>query len=541
MSGRKFKFALLMRVLICVICVGSMIGLAFMDSLFYVHAPGDVVTTAAFEPYPKEGTSENSRAISVYADGSFNMQGFYSQARKDCFTSAYAELLGSLEDHFEGYTLKYYRYLRSSITDCGKSGLLQVENGAEADGDREGGLVHVLETVAQGNSSAIIFTDLEGDSVTDGFCMSWQNAAESAFRNHKSISIVRYLSAYGGILQNYADSSINYSYGYRLANNGRGTNVKQLRSGRNYYHLLPRAFYAIVVGDAETTTQIVDSLNDAYDKVCRQAKNRNCHDEPAWEAYQAKSVYTLPIISGNTLTACHTEPQATGIYIDTNGLREKELKDSSLRDEYGVYSFVVKHTARDEDGFRIPFTISPALRSSGEKALLTQLFTEIEVMKLNEQHKTINPHETVVLGKDMLLARGNRVIQLTLDPYEPVQGSYRTEIAAQANGQVRVDLIANTGLVTQGVYRVKLHVYAKQDGKRMADTIENPLVYYSQTYTEAQRDVEALCEEASRTRNPMLKTPELATLLKDLKNSYTVAASENGLEIAQMTFDLYVE
>lgn len=542
MSGRKFKFALLMRVLICVICVGSMIGLAFMDSLFYVHAPGDVVTTAAFEPYPKEGTSENGRkTLEIYNDISPNMRGFYSRAREECFSSSYADMLGSLEDTFQEYDLKYYHFLRSRISACKKDELCPAENGADMDGSAEGGLIHVLEMIVQDDLPAVVFTDLEGDYVSEEFREDWQRVCKSAFQKRKSVSIIRYMSAYGGIIKNYAGSSTNYGYGFRLPNNGRGTGAKQLKPQGRYFHLLPRAFYAIVIGNADVSKQVVDALNSSYDRVCRLAKNRDCHDLPAWESYQAKDMFVLPIVESNVISTCQTDPRAAGIYVNLNGLQEKILKDTKLRDQYGVYSFMVKHTAHDDGGFSIPFTVTPALRSYNAKALFTQLSTRIEVTKLNEYGKKMVQDENMVLAEDTLLARGDRIIRLALEPYAPVAGCFRAEATAQASGKVQVEFVANTKLVTQGIYRVKLHVYAKQDGKRMADALENPLNEYSIKYADAKNAAAALCEEDMRLGNPMLNTPDLRPLLEDLRSSYATVASENEMEIAQMIFDLYVE
>lgn len=541
----KVWYCLLISLGICILFTAiAMYVIPLYENQFYTYTGDEKPSTIGFPPKLSGDSSPfdevDSPVLTVFCDTSANMLGFVAPSRGNCIESSYQEMLNRIESNFDSRSITFQSFNANGLSEVSLNTLLSAESYVtdSAQGD---GLEQALRRAATTNDPVIILTDLEGSLLNATARIGLEEQFKAIFKAHRSVSVTRYISAYSGTLTNYAGSDLDYGYGTSTSK------IPQIKPSEwtEVNHRLPRAFYAIVIGNTETCASITDSLNALYRSINNSLSSYD-HSNPPLSAYTQMDTIRHPIIKASLLQGYRPgSTSETGIWVAADTLTDEDIAASQWKDSYGVYRFSFKRDELTNGVFTIPFTINTRLISDNKaaKTALTAASAEIYLLRIDETHETLNEsNQDQLASGDLLLARGNRAIRLALVKDNSDEKCFHAVASVHNDQTVELTFTADPTQILPGVYRIEIKVTAQQDRALMDSRIEQLLSPYSITEALAKSNASSLSSgRSSKATNPAIQTVGLQFLLTALSNGYVSQEAACDLEIADIIFDLHVE
>lgn len=473
-------------------------------------------------------------SINVYVSASSSMAGFVHQSRSGCVPSAYRSLLESLSETLNGYANVNIFY-RSNIHAVDNLQAVVDESVYNAAVTNESGLEDVLRAAITNSEPSIIFTDLEGDDGQD-FYQSVKSLSDQLFRAGKSLSIGRYVSAFSGVLYNYAESGKDYSYG--LSDKQSGTTL--LRPSSNYLHHQPRAFYVLIIADTENCERYQTSIDKAYWAFCSTLTQAAIQDHSSenLELYKAAKSILLPVMRAGTKNV-----HSAGVQAKTSTLWESGSA-STADTNREVPQYTIKRTTDAAASCQLVYSIVPELSiNNGASALASNIRVEMSTQSAVAAYKVLEGSYDESLPPNYLIGRGNHVIIYTLEDDQQATQYIETDCSIGTDGALQLTLNIQNGQLTGSLYRVYLKVYARQNGSQIISELDDSLSGYSITSSVATTRAAALERDRGygTTPNPVLSTINLTNFLQAIHSGYITGASSDELFVADIVFDLKIE
>lgn len=485
--------------------------------------------------------SSGNRTVHLYVDTSVAMRGLVYRDRGTCLSSTYTDMLNRLIASLASWTVEINEFYGNHIYALSRPDALLTENAYSHETGAGSSLLEVLATAQQSDAPCIIITELESHTTA---LASQTTALKSAFKGifdaGKSICISRYVTSYSGILYDYAGSGINYSYGLKNAQ----SSAPQLQAGTQYGHHLPRAFYTLIIadhGDSATLEQLLSNTYKSASENVSIAESASEHNNPDRSLYRGQANYMLATPQVAVLSRYSegdVSPDRPGIHVDANGLTNLTER-LGLNADNTVYRFELPHVQSAGALHRLTFTITPSYSVGNLTAILKDnVSCEKAMYRMVMTHSARTDEIGDPLPSNYLAARGDRLLQLTTQAAG--DNSLTADCKLLDNGQIELTVDVNQGMLEEGMYRVRIQVYATQDSRAIVRSISPSLDPYSITAYDAQDQVRALIghTETDIGNNPVIKTVDLQSFLEQMREGYCEFGQ--GLELADIMFELNI-
>lgn len=530
-SGWTWVFGLSMIAATVFLCF------VLLPQLFDYHI-GQVVVNGGMFPLELENNEDDvvspvqTGVIDLYVNASPSMAGFVRQERVGCVPSSYNDLLSSLNQTLNAY-VNVNIFYRGNVEQLANLKEVVEESTYDRAYNSESGLLTVLKAASTSSNISVIFTDLEGEN-EQTFFKKVEQCAQQIFQSGKSLSIGRFMSAFSGVLYNYAGSGTDYSYGVKE----RHAHTTRLMNASNYAHHQPRAFYVIVIADTATCEDYQSRMEHTYWAFCSLVTASNIGDHAAedLEKYKGAQSYIL-----SAAKAGSTSVNAANIETDLSGLWVGQT-EAQVDTRWEVPQYNIPHTTDASAVCQIVYKITPDLSSSVPIVLSDNLQIDLAVQSVVEKNGTWESNEGESMPTNYLLGRGNRVLIYSLEDDQKAAEYITANSSIDSDGVIQVTLIIQNGNLEAGLYRIYLQATAKQNGRQTLSLLSNPLGQYSIDNTVAATYASALTRDNAyrTTMNPVENTIALNHMLQAIHDGYAGGVASLYLKIAYIVFDLYV-
>ena len=509
--------------------------------------------TAHFAPYeeaPAEATSFKSQ-IAILAETDPSMAGFFTfpLSRSNCVFSSYQKLLENLEDELpklsETQEMRYGLFNQSELkTDISMTTLFEQSTYEKAATEAPYGLLSALRQAEKNDYPTLIFTDLENDNLQDA---QFHDVFRAIFEKDKTVAILRLYSSFGGILYDYLETTADVAYGVENPTPGQ----HRLNVTNQYTHRQPRAFYVLVVGTSAHCKEIEESLRSAYNELYVEnihwecgGRNHDLNDYQCFEEIVFETVLPEAILrrssEGGDIQILSSEGCTIAV-------------DSPWKNSHGVYQIEALRSLRSEDIITLQFVVHPALKSRWGlqfELKLPPTTAEFQVDKLIETRKRVADQQGIETKKNLLLARGDRVVELELQKNLTPKPEGLAAVQSVNGDHTSIDVAfrVNLSIVEAGLYRLRIPIEVLRD--HSADKGALPMAgtdiwgFTSMAELAAvTKHIEDLnkIDAFSAEDSPAIKTLNIGAFLKQANDAYLETESQRALNVAEVIFDLEIK
>lgn len=527
--------------------------IAFLFSNLYVAQaqPG----FAGFEPASGDiNLNGNSQALAVWVDVSPSMYGFLHSNRAGCIPSSYRMLLTAMPDIAQKISkvsdVAYYRFdstFALSDTDLSEQARTDVRNAHHTSASAvenpkqyqnlptSGGSSSALPAVLNAldlSTPALILTDFEDDGLTQTSA-KYEQSLQRIFDAGYCISVVAMKSAFSGMLFNYTNEGIDYTYGTALNSSSYKDAIQIAASYPNHNH--PRPFYAIVVGTAQQCEDLRVALTENYTSNCQTNitdkadtfKQQDSHRGSTTSFVEVKSAdYWL---NDDTCSLNGVDGASVSVTAEAGLTRNA----NSPWNNQGTLEYSIQKSSEEAtQKASIAFHIVP------DMACYATTFPSdvIAVSKLSVQKISTNKvvNKNLEEDKKTLLGRGDRRIVLKMESFDDQNHWFACSDIQKAADGVTFTLNINVTDSEPGLYRILLPVTCIHSTE-VADQGE---ISWIKNWSLRSVDLKAKLHAGEETA---AKTANLSDQMSMIQRIEVIQSSRREYPLASLTVDLKIE
>lgn len=559
-----------------VIILALVLGLiAFVpDGMHYhtqesTHTKGFPVQKAAIAQVPA-----SLQRIHAWADVSENMLGFVELPKGNCIASLYRDMLQNLPALLDGtnaapivdWQLFSHAYSEALENGSPTDTSLYIARSKMARSPQ--GILPALRAVSPGVPT-VIFTDLE-QSQTSDYLSALQQAAKALFDQGYTVRIDRFISAFGGVISNYAGQGGSFLYGKEQRGQ---TNLKQVQVWKTGNHHQPRPFFVITIGSALQCETIGNALAASMQRFYtdEHVRDRGSHENLDLALYQTHNVFLLEVplplsLATLTLATRTSEPTASitpsalptvaasgtasaapsaapspqpGVELPT-GITSLPLSSAIAKQPQGaqgVQGYVLDRASAGAQA-TIRFSVSPAVARLGKDyRMLWDPFAATYETVTQTPTRQYDPAQDALF----LQARGPRYLKMGLATLPPENQSFSFQASGEPGAASTVDFTIATRNVPTGLYRINLLLKAKPN------VAVNRLPYgqnvdtFSATADQALAIITQINKAKEFSTAPLLQTFGLDNLERSIRRAFIESEEGRTVLLGQISFDLRVQ
>lgn len=546
------KVPVFIRPLLLLVAFALVGSIAWLCSNLYVAQAQP--SFAGFEPPSVNDKPNNTpRELAVWVDVSPSMYGFIYSNRSMCVPSSYRMVLSAVPDIAQQLSrvldVTYYQF-NSTFTLTGTDVSQQAQSDARNKHRSSATLVESFKQyqtlpVSGGSSTALpsvlnaldlsapalILTDFEEDGLTQPDT-EYEQPLKRIFDAGYCISVVAMKSAFSGMLFNYSNEGIDYTYGTAINSSSYKDAIQIAKPYPN--HNQPRPFYAIVVGTAEQCKTMRNALTDSYTSSCKtnitdridMLNKLDGRKENTANFIEVKSVdYWL-----NDNTSCLDCVDGAAVSVTAEeGLTRNA--SSPWKDQGTLEYSITKNSGSSTQKASLAFSIAPEMACYATTYLSDVFVTaEPEVQKILENK---------VIDKDLeedektLLGRGDKRVVLDMETVENHNKWFSCSDIAKSAGGITFTLNINVTDSEPGLYRITLPVNCRHSTE-VADQSE---ISWVKSWSLRSMDLKAKLRAKEITAS---KTINLFNQLERIRKVDASQSSQKLYQVAKLTIDLII-
>jgi len=379
---------------------------------------------------------------------------------------------------------------------------------------------------------AVILTDFEEDGLTQP-SSQYEAPLKRIFDAGYCISVVAMKSAFSGLLYNYTNEGIDYTYGTAINSSSHKDAVQIAKNYPN--HNQPRPFYAVIVGTAEQCEVLRDALTDNYKSSCIT----NITDR----------IDTLNTLDGRKENMdSFIDIKSVDYWLNDNTSTLNCIDDTavSVSSEVGL--------TRDagspwSDRGTLEYTIAKNDEGKTQKASLTFQVTPemacIDTTLKSDQYDVPEPEvqrilENKVTDKDLdedektLLARGDKRIVLEMDSTDNQNHWFSCSEVTKGTNSITFTLNINVTDSESGLYRVTLPVICRHS----TETADQSDISWVKNWSLRSIDLKPKLRSKEITA---AKTVNLYEQLDKIRKVDASQSSQKEYQVASLTIDLIIK
>lgn len=500
----------------------------------------------AFEPYEIEDVAAGvftQKTVNVFVETEASMRGFIDpRKRTGCMPQAYRDMLLALDETVKplGTDVRcaYYAFNKAWQGESTRQALLDTGTysaGTEESRARMQNISELNAALQNVDPSALtmIFTDLEGGSPETDEAL--RSLAAQCFSAGNAMVIQRFYSAFGGVLYNYGGTGLNVGYGVEDRVGGIANAVVD---GQPYYHLMPRAFYIILIGpgdECEILRQrlytLYEALNAGYQDTALACGGS--HDKALYHGYDEVR-YDI-IRPERTLRAF-----GDGLSLGQTQGAVLDADSPWAKDTHSVHQFTLDKSAGLKTA-SIPFTLAPALKGFGQSYFAVSEEPILNLYKVTQEDAELSVGEDGLIQPkplDFLLGRGFKGKRMVLAPYQKASGVFTVTRPMVSGETVSSALNVDLFNCEPGLYRAVIQINLRPNVSDNAQTVEPKKAAWSVTPGDYPNLATTRWTGES---NPYVRTADAARKLNVLWQAYNASEAEVSFRVANVTIDLKVQ